>query len=249
MSGYKLILSTSRRKDGPMGFTADPNNPVAVKNRNRFFRSLDISPSEVVLTKQIHGAGIKRVNRVPHSGFVFGGHDALATNKPNIFLAIKTADCFPVFFYDSSFRAVGIAHAGWRGAMKGIAPKMGWFLMREFGIKAKDIRVIIGPGIQRCHFEIWPGSRHKGIARHLNPYKNFVGRKDGRIFLDLSGIIKYQLNESGIARRHVQVSNDCTYHLPQNFFSYRRDAGKRYPKGRGNMISIIGLKPYEKTAS
>jgi YfiH family protein len=46
--------------------------------------------------------------------------DALVTSDNSLMLSVTTADCLPIIFYDSTNMIVGIAHAGWRGLVKGV---------------------------------------------------------------------------------------------------------------------------------
>jgi YfiH family protein len=46
--------------------------------------------------------------------------DALVTDRPNILLAVQTADCVPVLFADTRAVVVGAAHSGWKGAFTGV---------------------------------------------------------------------------------------------------------------------------------
>ena len=46
--------------------------------------------------------------------------DGMVTTASGIILAIRTADCCPVLFYDDAHQVIGAAHAGWRGALRGI---------------------------------------------------------------------------------------------------------------------------------
>ena len=50
--------------------------------------------------------------------------DGFFTSKNNIALGILTADCAPVFVYDKKLKIIGAAHAGWKGAYKGIIKKL-----------------------------------------------------------------------------------------------------------------------------
>ena len=49
--------------------------------------------------------------------------DALITNIPNTPLLIFTADCVPIAIIDKKNKAIGLAHAGWRGTYDAIAKK------------------------------------------------------------------------------------------------------------------------------
>ena len=46
--------------------------------------------------------------------------DALVTSDKSLILGITTADCLPIIFYDPKNQVIGIAHAGWKGLVKGV---------------------------------------------------------------------------------------------------------------------------------
>ena len=239
----KFFLATSKRSDGSMGSNGSAADAKNLGNRKRFFRKLDIPFSCLVRCTQVHGNKILLVEkRFPRRG---GRADGLFTREANTFLGILTADCLPVFFWDRASSAIGIAHAGWRGVVKGIATKM-VLRFRSSGILSRSLRVVIGPAIQKCHFEIWPDTRHKGLKSFIRRHRSFFERKNllieknGRVFLDLPGVVREELIRAGIPARNIRSTGECTFHLSCRFFSYRR----KTLGGRdqfGNMLSVIGL--------
>ena len=50
--------------------------------------------------------------------------DGLCTDDPGVTLVIYCADCVPLYFVDREHRAIGLAHAGWRGTAAGMAQAM-----------------------------------------------------------------------------------------------------------------------------
>ena len=46
--------------------------------------------------------------------------DALISARRGVVLGIFTADCVPIFIHDVATPAIGIAHAGWRGTLRGL---------------------------------------------------------------------------------------------------------------------------------
>lgn len=163
--------------------------------------------------------------------------DVLVTNQPEIFLAVTIADCFPVFLYDRGFSAVGIAHVGWRGAMKGVVLKAVRAFVDAYAIRPRELRAVIGPGMQCCHFEIT-----KEVLPKFSQYAAYIHRRRGKIFVDLSGIIARQLETGGVSRNHIRVMLSCIYCAPAHYFSYRRDHNPDFPNGFGSMIAMIGIR-------
>ena len=77
--------------------------------------ALGIAP-DWAFVKQVHGA---RVIEAVTAGDL-GEADAIVTYSPGLPIAVATADCVPVVI--ESEEAVGVVHAGWRGAAAG--PRM-----------------------------------------------------------------------------------------------------------------------------
>src|SRR6266581_4225926 len=76
--------------------------------------------------------------------------DALISNTPNILLAVKTADCVPILIGDPITRAFAAVHAGWRGTSSSIAKRAIEQLESEYGARAANLLVAIGPAANAC---------------------------------------------------------------------------------------------------
>lgn len=50
--------------------------------------------------------------------------DALITNEKGVTLVTYYADCTPLFFVDTKNKAIGLAHAGWRGTVGRIGERL-----------------------------------------------------------------------------------------------------------------------------
>ncbi len=162
-----------------------------------------------------------------------GKGDALITNEPSIPLAILIADCLPIFFAGCSGKAVGIAHAGWRGTHQGIASKMVKRFQDEFKIDPAHLLVWIGPGISHCCFkvgkEVWNPIQNK--------WGDFMDCFDEQsMHIDLKMLNRYQLVMAGVLKENIEDSPDCTC-CQNNFFSYRRDGA-----GAGHNLAVIQRK-------
>ncbi|PJE69382.1 hypothetical protein COU96_00045, partial [Candidatus Shapirobacteria bacterium CG10_big_fil_rev_8_21_14_0_10_38_14] len=85
-----------------------------------------------------------------------------------------------------------------------------------------DISIWIGPGIKSCHYDV-PQERADLFSKD---YKEYIIIKDGKIFLDLAGIIALQLTGAGIESQKITTHPDCTFCQKEKWFSYRRDKPK-----------------------
>jgi copper oxidase (laccase) domain-containing protein len=124
-------------------------------------------------------------------------------------LTVAVADCVPVIIEGTG--AVGIAHAGWRGAAAGVVAATVAALDK---LKAAPLRAAVGPGIGPCCFEV--GSE---VAER---FPGHVGSTTwGTTSVDLVGVVRAQLGEIPL-----WVSTECTYCGSGNH-SYRRDRTKQ----------------------
>jgi YfiH family protein len=205
------------------------DNPKHVElNRLNFFNKIDVDPSQVAIPGQIHSTNVELVT----SAGLKKNTDALITNQVNLYLAIQTADCFPLFLYEPESQIIGIIHAGWRGALNGIVGKTLNLMKNKFGSNPEKILVSVGPGLQKECFEI----REDVFSRFPNSFCLTHPEPDKR-YLDLQKYIKETLVISGIRRQNIEINTNCTKCLKQLYYSFRRDGGKS-----GRMMGILGIR-------
>ena len=145
--------------------------------------------------------------------------DGMATNKPNVLLGIKTADCAPVLLTDCEHGIIGAAHAGWRGAYKGVVENT-VRLMIEHGAKVENIHAAVGPCMQQKSFEVKADMRDVLLANALKNAKYFASRDGQKFYFDLSGFVVDKLRQMGI--ESVENALIDTYSSAQ-YFSFRRN--------------------------
>src|SRR6056300_1186964 len=114
--------------------------------------------------------------------------DALVTSDNSLILGITTADCLPIIFYDSNNIVVGIAHAGWRGLVKGVIQNT-IKKMVMLGAQKSSIKSIIGPCIRVNSYEV-----SENFLNELKiQYQKFAVRRTRKIYFDLPKLAKYIL--------------------------------------------------------
>ncbi|HUO30046.1 MAG TPA: peptidoglycan editing factor PgeF [Bryobacteraceae bacterium] len=182
---------------------------------------------QLATARQIHSDRVL----VAHQTGVIGEGDALISNQPGIYLAIRTADCLPVLIADARNRAVAAVHAGWRGTVSGIISATLESLGNEFGSRPEDLRVAIGPGIGVCCFEVGPE-----VAIQFQPFFPERGDFTKRTQIDLAETITRQLRRNGVTESQIASSRLCTYCDVEHFESYRRQR-----EAAGRMVAAIGI--------
>ncbi len=226
-----LIYGISTKMDGSMKLLTAENDANS-DNRLHFFAGLGIGMDRVVSARLAHGGKVKNVDR-SYGGRILDNIDGLATQEPDLILAITIADCLPVYFYNPDDHAIGICHAGWRGIQQGIIANTCQALKEDFGAKAEETIVFVGPHIRSCHFEV-----KKDVWTHFESIPEAVIVRDGKRYLDLSKVVKNILLNNGYREENIGISPECTQCQPQKYFSFRRDK----PEVIEAMVAYIGLK-------
>ncbi len=202
--------------------------------KNLKFISKKIGSKKIILLNQIHSDKIFFLKKIPNSKLV---GDGLITNLKKIAIAVLTADCAPVIFYDHKKNLIGIAHAGWKGAYKKIIKKMIINFVSK-GSRLNDIYAVIGPCISQKSYEIQDDFRRKFLNQSkLN--KNYFKKLNNKIYFDLKGFVYQQLKVSGL--KNIETIKKDTFNPKNNFFSARRSLKKKIDD-YGRNISIIMIK-------
>lgn len=219
---------------------ADPN---VVENRRRVCQALEIPASRLVQAGQIHGVkvtavGIRDAGRgALERATVLPPSDGVITDATDLYLFACFADCVPLLFYDPGRPAVGIAHAGWRGTVGSMAGEMARAMRATYGTRPEDLRVVIGPSIGPCCYEV--GTDVIAAARTMLPDAGdlLLGVNEHHAHFDLWRANQTTLLRAGVLPEHIETSGLCTVHHAQDFFSHRATAGQT-----GRFAALIGLR-------
>ena len=144
--------------------------------------------------------------------------DGIVTDNPDILIGIKTADCTPILLADYQHGIIGAAHAGWRGAYRGIIENV-VNLMLQHGAVKKDIAAAIGPCLQQESFEVQNDMRQV-LLNISKDNKKYFEHKNTGYFFDLSSYVEDKIHNLGI--ENVENSRIDTYPPENGYFSYRR---------------------------
>ena len=170
----------------------------------------------VIRLEQAHGSAIAEIAHAPRAdGETLAGYDGAITDTPGVALTIHTADCAPVGFYDPAHRAIGVAHVGWRGLQAALPRRIVETMRARWTTRAADVRVVIGPAIGACCYEVGPEFTPRFPA--------WARWRDGRLVLDLRAGILAQLRAAGVRAEQVTDSGVCTACHVGRFYSYRRE--------------------------
>lgn len=205
------------------GFTNQHYTFPSENDRIEFAKILKLDHKNIVIPEQIHS---NKVVYCTKAGNIIGT-DGIITNKKDLTLSIQVADCIPIYLYDDQNQNIGLVHAGWRGVTSGIIDKS-IEKMKELNSKSIDIKVLLGPSIRQCCFEIGPE-----VGKLFNGKFQKIG-KGNRPHLDLQSIVIDKLINMNIQYKNIIDIKKCTC-CSEKYHSFRRDGDKA-----GRMIAMMG---------
>jgi polyphenol oxidase len=210
---------------------------TAAENRRLVAATLGFAPDRLSVARQVHSADVVTVTE-PISYATRPDADGLVTNVPGLLLGTLTADCAPILFADIEAGVIGAAHAGWKGAINGVAEAT-VRAMEALGARRSAIAAVIGPSISAASYEVGPQFAADVLARHPDATPFIITPPGGREHFDLPGFLHSRLRAFGLGT--VVDLGVCTYANPQAWFSHRRATHQGTLTGR--QIALIGLKP------
>jgi len=216
-----------------VGHTVGDDHDAVEANHALVYAALGVEPRRVVTAHQVHGHHVAVVSGL-EGGSVVPVTDGLATAEPGLLLMMRFADCLPVLLYDERRRAVGLAHAGWRGTMADVAGHTVRAMQAAFGSDPADLVAALGPGIGPCCYQV--GEEVIRAAAAAFPASAGVLRRqaDGSTHFDLIGANRWQLRRAGVAR--CEAAPLCTACDVGEFYSHRAEAGRT-----GRFAVLLGL--------
>jgi YfiH family protein len=165
----------------------------------------------------------------------------MITHLENVLLAVQTADCLPVLIADTKSNVVAAIHAGWRGTAGRITERTVADLMLRHGVNPRSSSAALGPSACADCYEVGEEVIEKYKKEFGYWRKLFVNFKQGgKAHLDVRAANIQQLAFCGFSPDRIYVSDYCTIHQNDLFFSYRREGGSQ-PNGTGRLLSVIGL--------
>ncbi len=217
----------------------DPAENIT-KNFEIFCDAARIHYADMVVVNYEHGGTVLKVTEndrgrgfeAPPLPFC----DGLITNVKGIVLVTSHADCGAFFLYDPVKKAVGLAHAGWKGTLARIGARAVELMRREFGSNPAELLVSTGPSICKNCFEVDLELAERFAAEFQTDALYTHGRP-GKAQLDLELAAALQVLEAGVKPENLTLMNACTYELEEHFFSHRRDKGET-----GSMAAYIVLR-------
>lgn len=210
----------------------------ALENRRRAAAELGLTADRLVTLYQIHSAEAVIVNEPwpPGDG---PKADGMATRTKGLALGVLAADCTPILFADAGEGVIGACHAGWKGALGGVAEAT-LDAMIALGAQRGRVVAAIGPTIRQPAYEVGADYRDRFIAADSRSAPFFApGIDEAHVQFDLPGYLTRRLTEAGVTV--IADTGLCTYQ-DHGLFSFRRTTHRGEPD-YGRNLSAIALTP------
>lgn len=176
-----------------------------------------------IFSNQLHGDGVIIVNESPQQQFE---GDAFITNKKNLPLAIKVADCQGMVIFDTKTNTIAAIHSGWRGSVLNIVGKTVNKMSEVFKSNPSDLIVGISHSLGPCCAEF--SDPKTELPESVHPF--IRGRN-----VDLWSLSLKQLTDAGVPENQIEMIRECTKCKTDSYFSHRN-------KDKGRMAVFIELK-------
>jgi polyphenol oxidase len=208
------------------------DDPGAVAENRALLAAWAGSP--VRFARQVHGTAVARIVLEERGGVGDCGAepeaDALVTSHAGVPLAVLVADCLPVLLADAGARVAAVAHAGRRGLLAGVLPRV-VDAMAALGARPGSIRASVGPAAGGCCYEV-PAQMLQEAVAAVPQLRGTTTR--GTPSLDLRAGAVAQLRALGLA--DVTTVGGCTIE-DESFYSYRRS------RQTGRFAGVVVLRP------
>lgn len=207
------------------------------ENRARAYGLFGRRSETVVHAHLVHGDRVARVTRA-NDGDYTPQVDGLITNEPGCALTMNFADCAPILVYDPVRRAIGLGHAGWKGAVCDLPGSLVRAMQQAFGSDPAQLLAAVGPCIGVARYEVGEPvitAVHHAFPDDADALLAPPPNGDGpRPHFNLSAANVLNLRRAGV--RTVLTANLCTAARTDLFYSHRAEQGQT---GRFGVLMML----------
>ncbi|WP_344231853.1 peptidoglycan editing factor PgeF [Kribbella hippodromi] len=208
-----------------LGTAAGPDADGVRANFQQVATEFGVPAGHVVVVHQVHGRDVQVVrpdDQLPLSEYPKA--DALVTDRSDVVLAVRAADCLPVLLVGDG--VIGAAHSGRKGMYVGIVPAT-VDAMRKLG--ASRITAVLGPYACGKCYEVPAEMRAEVTAQVPASYSETSW---GTPAIDVAAGVRAQLADLDV---EVIDATACTIESG-SLYSYRREGPES-----GRMAGLIKL--------
>lgn len=226
-----------------LAFNRGDSEENVIENYKLICKSAGFEFESLVASAQDHNTFVRAVSSEDKGVGIYKPRDiqsvdALITNEKGVTLVTYYADCTPLFFVDTEKKAIGLAHAGWRGTVGRIGKKVIEKMTLIYGTEPSNLVCAIGPAISKCCYEVDKPCAENFLALDGLETDKFVFEKgNGKYIVDLLEANRQILVASGVKAENITVSDLCTACNSDLLWSHRATKGHR-----GTMSAFMCIK-------
>ena len=207
-----------------LGLRSGDEPATVLANRQALAEALDL-PAAPLWLRQVHGTAVAEAEPTG----IEPEADGAVAHGPGKVLAILTADCLPALFVSADGRAIGAAHAGWRGLAAGVLERT----VERMG--GGPVQAWLGPAIGQPSFEVGEEVRAAFVDVDSRAASAFIANRPGHWLCDIYALARLRLASVGV----TQVSGGgFDTRTDERLYSYRREGPRS-----GRFASLIWTKP------
>lgn len=235
-------VSRDSFKSMNLSFKRGDEEKCVRENYKLFCDASGFDINSLVIPNLTHGSIVEKASKSNRGSGIFRttdfiDADGLVTDQTGVTLVTSHADCPSIFVIDPNKKAIGLAHAGWRGTSKEISKKIINKMKDEFGSVSNDIVCCIGPSIAKCCFEVNENAISEFKKINFIEIDNIIIKRKNKLYIDLFQANKQILMNSGVKENNIILSDICTMCNKDLMFSHRASKGKS-----GTMLAMISIK-------
>ena len=219
-----------------IGSTVGDDPERVIENLTRLLKVTNIQEESVFDVWQVHGKTVLCTEKAREKSEKHQKADGSLTNKREVTLLMRFADCTPILLFDPVKKVIGMVHAGWLGTVRQISCVAIEKMVNCYQSSPKDIIACIGPSIGPEDYEVGKdvieqvsrafGENSKELLRY--------SKNEGHAFFNMWRANEISLRSSGV--KQIEIAGISTYSNTNDWYSHRRENGKT-----GRFAAFIAL--------
>lgn len=217
-----------------VGGTVGDEAAAVAENRQRTFNAAGRMLGSLYDVWQVHSSSVicTEAPRLPET--LHAQADAIITDRPEVTLFMRFADCVPVMLYDPYRKVVGLVHAGWKGTVNKVALEAVQAMKARYGCRPQDILAGIGPSICVDHYPVGEDVIQQARQAFGGQVGDVIQAGNDQAHFNLWQANRLVLEEAGVEK--VEIAGVCTACDTDHWFSHRQERGRT-----GRFGAIISL--------
>ena len=207
------------------------------KNRYLSFEVMGCKTESIFDVWQVHSADAVCADGPRKMDEPYQKADIILTDKPDVTLFMRFADCVPILVHDPVKGVIGVSHAGWLGTVRDVAGVTVRTMSERYGSNPSDIIACIGPSIGPDHYEVGEDVITQVKQTFGTDSDLVLHPHNTRLHFDLWKANEYLLERAGVSQ--IASAGICTACHTEDWFSHRAEKGKT-----GRFGALIALNSF-----